>query len=317
MCGGTTKRGPAAPPVTGLSPRVRGNLSAKWARRSHHRSIPACAGEPGEADAGVSQFAVYPRVCGGTATGFPGHPPNRGLSPRVRGNQRLDNWLKIVYRSIPACAGEPVKKTEKLRVPWVYPRVCGGTRRWGKSPASFFGLSPRVRGNPAHSASQRPQCRSIPACAGEPSVAAKLNKLFGVYPRVCGGTIARACAILASRGLSPRVRGNRGGAVGLVMGQGLSPRVRGNRPTSATVPARTRSIPACAGEPRWSARMDRLRWVYPRVCGGTSACPPVSQRQCGLSPRVRGNRHRVRRHGHSGWSIPACAGEPCCQAKAW
>ena len=73
--------------------------------------------------------------------------------------------------------------------------------------------------------------------------------MFGVYPRVCGGT-------------------PQGGEV-MGIRVGLSPRVRGNR-SVCTVTGRTRgSIPACAGEPVVCPRGATGRGVYPRVCGGT------------------------------------------------
>ena len=83
VCGGTP---PSA--TMGLSPRVRGNplkmllprLSPRV--RGNHGSIPACAGEPPPIS--------IPRCAA----------PNRGLSPRVRGN-------RCEVGSIPACAGEP------------------------------------------------------------------------------------------------------------------------------------------------------------------------------------------------------------------
>ena len=74
-----------------------------------------------------------------------------------------------------------------------------------------------------------------------------------------------------------------------------------------------RSIPACAGEPQRGSQNPMTRRVYPRVCGGTddgNAGPGDSE---GLSPRVRGNRTRLRLIACSAWrnrSIPACAGEP-------
>ena len=131
---------------------------------------------------------------------------------------------------------------------------------------------------------------SIPACAGEPLIhrVALGGKL--VYPRVCGGTVRNAHFKPLERGLSPRVRGNRGYSL---------PEHTGSR-----------SIPACAGEP-WIARMRRsAAAVYPRVCGGTSCFRKLPPDDPGLSPRVRGN--RVAGHGtHARWgSIPACAGEP-------
>ena len=50
-----------------------------------------------------------------------------------------------------------------------------------------------------------------------------------VYPRVCGGTLAKALPSRRNKGLSPRVRGNLGKSYGTPAGGG--------------------SIPACAGEP--------------------------------------------------------------------
>ena len=52
----------------------------------------------------------------------------------------------------------------------------------------------------------------------------------GVYPRVCGGTMALWLYSRVTEGLSPRVRGNLGDERELAFERG--------------------SIPACAGEPR-------------------------------------------------------------------
>ena len=71
--------------------------------------------------------------------------------------------------------------------------------------------------------------RSIPACAGEPPSTSGTAPAPAVYPRVCGGTAARAVI---------RVRQ-----------AGLSPRVRGNPADGDFADDRHRSIPACAGEP--------------------------------------------------------------------
>ncbi len=91
---------------------------------------------------------------------------------------------------------------------------------------------------------------------------------------------------------------------------GLSPRVRGSRRTYRKTDRIGRSIPACAGEPRRSICNRRNTTVYPRVCGGAGHYKPVFSAVVGLSPRVRGSRALCQRHGGSGRSIPACAGEP-------
>ena len=90
-----------------------------------------------------------------------------------------------------------------------------------------------------------------------------------VYPRVCGGTIAKKRAMVDAAGLSPRVRGN---------------------PVAVADEAHLEgSIPACAGEPTQHHALRRQRKVYPRVCGGTIIATKMSGSNLGLSPRVRGN----------------------------
>ena len=66
MCGGTRAWGGAKGARRGLSPRVRGNLEWPHRRMVLTGSIPACAGEPVDAD-------NWNQALG-------------GLSPRVRGN---------------------------------------------------------------------------------------------------------------------------------------------------------------------------------------------------------------------------------------
>ena len=154
VCGGTLRMLTAAAPVSGLSPRVRGNHRTSATRRRCERSIPACAGEPG----------LVPWVCS----------QDRGLSPRVRGNLVPPLRMRVKVggvRSIPACAGEPLIYHRRQPVSKVYPRVCGGTGIGGQVQEIQPGLSPRVRGNPFLDRALEERIGSIPACAGEPSVA--------------------------------------------------------------------------------------------------------------------------------------------------
>ena len=121
-------------------------------------------------------------------------------------------------------------------------------------------------------------------------VASLWSLSFEVYPRVCGGT--------------PRCVGGRR------LGRGLSPRVRGNLPTLRRRRGRSRSIPACAGEPACLSRPGCNVGVYPRVCGGTTNGGHMWRCHLGLSPRVRGNPSAASRSERCCGSIPACAGEP-------
>ena len=90
---------------------------------------------------------VYPRVCGGTRIAQLDEQQREGLSPRVRGNPMARIRQTGFLRSIPACAGEPVRAGSIYYCPGVYPRVCGGTRILLNRRQRRQGLSPRVRGN--------------------------------------------------------------------------------------------------------------------------------------------------------------------------
>ena len=151
-----------------------------------------------------------------------------------------------------------------------------------------------MRGNPPPPVPVPAQRGSIPACAGEPARGGGARAGAGVYPRVCGGTLLPLCTTPATRGLSPRVRGNHHGQLADEAAQG--------------------SIPACAGEPSGGICAVVICAVYPRVCGGTA--PAVSGRQGrrGLSPRVRGNHDYNPDAKSPAGSIPACAGEPDSRA---
>ena len=91
---------------------------------------------------------------------------------------------------------------------------------------------------------------------------------------------------------------------------GLSPRVRGNRGGRYEDVAEQRSIPACAGEPPHPGKRQTGRQVYPRVCGGTGCFSARPRAAIGLSPRVRGNPTMLSLECPAARSIPACAGEP-------
>ena len=132
--------------------------------------------------------------------------------------------------------------------------------------------------------------RSIPACAGSPSLRAALALAKPVYPRVCGVTSTTGRATRGARGLSPRVRGHRDMTVHQA--------------------ARRRSIPACAGSPALDGDGPAVWGVYPRVCGVTPCASLVSCASTGLSPRVRGHQRRESPARRPAGSIPACAGSP-------
>ena len=139
--------------------------------------------------------------------------------------------------------------------------------------------------------------RSIPAPAGEPTVAYVSTGVIRVYPRACGGTRNRKGGLSHNKGLSPRLRGN------------LHPRGRHA--------VRRGSIPAPAGEPGYVALVNDKQPVYPRACGGTLLSTGCDRWLLGLSPRLRGNRMQNGLCQYTGRSIPAPAGEPAQRPPEW
>ena len=152
------------------------------------------------------------------------------------------------------------------------------------------GLSPRVRGNPEYPVVGIVGDGSIPARAGEPGRTSHPLPPQPVYPRACGGTLDTRLHSHRQRGLSPRVRGN-----------------RGNQVCQDGIPG---SIPARAGEPPCGPTVAGSCKVYPRACGGTQSALIHRGYELGLSPRVRGNRHSWSTTAMLNRSIPARAGEP-------
>ena len=236
--------------IRGLSPRVRGNPLLSINSTIGGGSIPARAGEPSSPRPKPPAPSVYPRACGGTRLYAKGASPWQGLSPRVRGNRKTTDILSVTQGSIPARAGEPSGRTPRTGGRGVYPRACGGTSKGRRGPRAYYGLSPRVRGNPLPPFSMLVLVRSIPARAGEPATSLGQLHLVSVYPRACGGT------------------GNFTWATSF--GIGLSPRVRGNPYHYTSSARRLGSIPARAGEPHVASRYSNGYEVYPRACGGTT-----------------------------------------------
>ena len=148
VCGGTYHVESSAVSMTGLSPRMRGNLEIPRSHVALGGSIPAYAGEPAFSLLLASPERVYPRVCGGTFGLRAQSTRTVGLSPRMRGN--------------------PAPRPRRGPRKWVYPRVCGGTGLTGARRRQVRGLSPRMRGNRIDRRSPPAGQGSIPAYAGEP-----------------------------------------------------------------------------------------------------------------------------------------------------
>ena len=155
---------------------------------------------------------------------------------------------------------------------------------------TFWGLSPRGRGNLSGAGLDRLDSGAIPARAGEPVVPAQVITTTRGYPRAGGGTGGSAALDISVKGLSPRGRGN----LEDILDEG---EIDG-------------AIPARAGEPVATRDAAEPYRGYPRAGGGTSRCRTSTTPTSGLSPRGRGNHGRLKVDTRWSGAIPARAGEP-------
>ena len=96
----------------GPSPRARGSPRKPHPPSAASGSIPACAGKPRRHRREVPLVGVHPRVRGEAGTASWSTTPSEGPSPRARGSHRRSIGSRAPMRSIPACAGKPLKHRE-------------------------------------------------------------------------------------------------------------------------------------------------------------------------------------------------------------
>ncbi len=269
---------------------MRGNRHDVAAAGVPLGSIPAHAGKPCGCTGSSLQQKVYPRPCGETTPPLAVTPGKWGLSPPMRGNRVVGPARPHERGSIPAHAGKPSHTNSVPRVARVYPRPCGETEALRHTGRPEEGLSPPMRGNHAAEAHGENRRGSIPAHAGKPRHYGTLDVLKRVYPRPCGETATSAAGLVRFTGLSPPMRGNRGGLDAPGKAQG--------------------SIPAHAGKPRAGPRAGCRPRVYPRPCGETLKRFSRAFSRAGLSPPMRGNLGEGAKLLGNVGSIPAHAGKP-------
>ena len=151
----------------GPSPPVRGKLFLSGYLLSSRRSIPARAGEAVGHAVTHSREWVHPRPCGGSSKPTMRALVPLGPSPPVRGKRRSGRHQHAVNRSIPARAGEALRKSCMSSRSAVHPRPCGGSGTGHDGFNVCYGPSPPVRGKRFAQRLRVRYLRSIPARAGE------------------------------------------------------------------------------------------------------------------------------------------------------
>ena len=160
----------------GLSPLARGTQRQVVAALRGRRFIPAGAGNTAWLWLPLWRTPVYPRWRGEHIYQSKKQSHSHGLSPLARGTPSACNSASLSVRFIPAGAGNTlVLNRPALETP-VYPRWRGEHHKETILRFVQVGLSPLARGTLLQCQQSFPDCRFIPAGAGN-----TIEIVFGIY----------------------------------------------------------------------------------------------------------------------------------------
>ncbi len=168
---------------TGLSPLARGTHILQNTRLISTRFIPAGAGNTCCSSWWSAAIAVYPRWRGEHNVRLSPLCVVAGLSPLARGTLHGFGFLFDGRRFIPAGAGNTTGCAIWRSRIKVYPRWRGEHHKETILRFVQVGLSPLARGTLLQCQQSFPDCRFIPAGAGNTSPSTPVSKLISVYPR--------------------------------------------------------------------------------------------------------------------------------------
>ena len=268
-CGANVEGLPAAYPLIGSSPRVRGKLPIDLVTITADRIIPASAGQTSSSVAIPAPSPDHPRECGANAADLYNSRNARGSSPRVRGKLLRIAGVFPGGRIIPASAGQTLMSAVLVPNFTDHPRECGANSPGAAPVPSSTGSSPRVRGKHMLVEPVCSTARIIPASAGQ--------------------TLWNAGASIISGGSSPRVRGKP---------LGYNDKRQSDR-----------IIPASAGQTHTRVRSRPDSTDHPRECGANEHVEGGLHVVSGSSPRVRGKRFQLALVFQRLRIIPASAGQ--------
>ncbi|CAD5527870.1 Domain of uncharacterised function (DUF2825) [Escherichia coli] len=191
----------------GLSPLARGTHISEQKTKPQPRFIPAGAGNTYKTRTHPPRGAVYPRWRGEHTPAALDLKKGRGLSPLARGT--LHGYASSQRRSrfIPAGAGNTPRLFKRGRRGSVYPRWRGEHHKETILRFVQVGLSPLARGTLLQCQQSFPDCRFIPAGAGNTRRWHRQTPVLSVYPRWRGEHYRDRFWNLQRGGLSPLARG--------------------------------------------------------------------------------------------------------------
>ena len=191
----------------GLSPLARGTLPYRLPDIIFLRFIPAGAGNTCCSSWWSAAIAVYPRWRGEHNVRLSPLCVVAGLSPLARGTLHGFGFLFDGRRFIPAGAGNTYIRAKNKATATVYPRWRGEHHKETILRFVQVGLSPLARGPLLQCQQSFPDCRFIPAGAGNTRRWHRQTPVLSVYPRWRGEHYRDRFWNLQRGGLSPLARG--------------------------------------------------------------------------------------------------------------
>ena len=153
--------------ANGSSPRMRGKLGHRHRRYGRARIIPAHAGQTRPRPRTPVSPTDHPRACGANVIPKAYEDLLFGSSPRMRGKRFHDLRVQVLFRIIPAHAGQTRPTTATPPKATDHPRACGANRFACRSGHRVGGSSPRMRGKHSCGCTPVALSRIIPAHAGQ------------------------------------------------------------------------------------------------------------------------------------------------------
>ena len=276
----------------GSSPLARGTRGRGLLRHRPDRFIPARAGNTAAGPPRSRRWPVHPRSRGEHPTPRARPSAGGGSSPLARGTRAGGEIHHPAGRFIPARAGNTSTRSPSWPATAVHPRSRGEHLSTETLCALPIGSSPLARGTPPGQVVAEHGDRFIPARAGNTDTPP---------PRARGGSV------------HPRSRGEHGWLIeSAPAADGSSPLARGTRAPRPTGRARSRFIPARAGNTRRSTSWPTAPPVHPRSRGEHATSTALGRHVDGSSPLARGTRPARGRARHRHRFIPARAGNTGC-----
>ncbi len=198
---------PNASNFTGPSPLARGTRRRGTGECHLGRTIPARAGNTIGIVLMRRSAWDHPRSRGEHTSFLFDELTSTGPSPLARGTRMLDEGASYSSGTIPARAGNTIRRPERLCIRRDHPRSRGEHARNEVAEIAQAGPSPLARGTPVAPHSRWVAVRTIPARAGNTGSLISRIALIWDHPRSRGEHRALRLRCAGRRGPSPLARG--------------------------------------------------------------------------------------------------------------